>query len=117
DFMSSTSSFIFTIFDVNNEMSRNKTNENESIAILPKKNHKSAEDQKTFELKHGELEVPLSVQKTVYIPEFSTFYTPVIVSDAIYSKVLNIQQESILRDYTIYGFIIKNWPETTEVYM
>lgn len=39
------------------------TNENESIAILPKKNHKSAEDQKTFELKHGELEVPLSVQK------------------------------------------------------
>ncbi|KUF34578.1 MULTISPECIES: FtsX-like permease family protein [Bacillus] len=91
------------------------TNENESIAILPKKNHKSAEDQKTFELKHGELEVPLSVQKTVYIPEFSTFYTPVIVSDAIYSKVLNIQQESILRDYTIYGFIIKNWPETTEV--
>ncbi|MCT4573029.1 ABC transporter permease, partial [Bacillus thuringiensis] len=23
--------------------------------------------------------------------------------------------ESILRDYTIYGFIIKNWPETTEV--
>lgn len=37
------------------------TNETESIAILPKKNPISAEDQKTLELKHGELEVPLSV--------------------------------------------------------
>ncbi|MCU4768172.1 FtsX-like permease family protein [Bacillus toyonensis] len=91
------------------------TNETESIAILPKKNPTSAEDQKTLELKHGELEVPLSVQKTIYIPEFSEIDNPFIVSDAVYSKVLNIQEESILRDYTIYGFIIKNWPETTAV--
>ncbi|QWI63728.1 ABC transporter permease (plasmid) [Bacillus mycoides] len=91
------------------------TNENESIAILPKKNHTSAEDRKTFELKHGELEVPLSVQKTIYIPEFAKIDKPVIVSDAVYSKVLNIQQESVLRDYTIYGFIIKNWSETSEI--
>ncbi|WP_088004875.1 FtsX-like permease family protein [Bacillus mycoides] len=91
------------------------TNENESIAILPKKNHTSAEDRKTFELKHGELEVPLSVQKTIYIPEFAKIFKPVIVSDAVYSKVLNVQQESVLRDYTIYGFIIKNWSETSEI--
>lgn len=91
------------------------TNENESIAIRLKKNGNSAEDRKTFELMHGELEVPLSVQKTIYIPEFAAIETPVIVSDAVYSKVLNVQQESVLRDYTIYGFIIKNWPETTAV--
>ncbi|OJE52527.1 ABC transporter permease [Bacillus proteolyticus] len=91
------------------------TNENESIAILRKKNHTSAEDLKPFELRHGELEVPLSVQKTIYIPEFAAIEKPVIVSDAVYSKVLNIEQESVLRDYTIYGFIIKNWPETSAI--
>ncbi|WP_416809029.1 FtsX-like permease family protein [Bacillus thuringiensis] len=91
------------------------TNETESIAILPKKNHTSAEDQKTLELKHGELEVPLSVQKTIYIPEFAEIEKPFIVSDAVYSKVLNVQQESVLRDYTIYGFIIKNWSETSAI--
>ncbi|MCR6784231.1 FtsX-like permease family protein [Bacillus thuringiensis] len=91
------------------------TNETESIAILPKKNPTSAEDQKTLELKHGELEVPLSVQKTIYIPEFTEIDNPFIVSDAVYSKVLNVQQEGVLRDYTIYGFIIKNWPETSAI--
>jgi len=91
------------------------TNETESIAILPKKNPTSAEDQKTLELKHGELEVPFSVQKTIYIPEFAEIDNPFIVSDAVYSKVLNVQQEGVLRDYTIYGFIIKNWPETSAI--
>ncbi|HDR7892430.1 ABC transporter permease [Bacillus sp. FSL M7-1020] len=91
------------------------TNETESIAILPKKNPTSAEDQKTLELKHGELEVPLSVQKTIYIPEFAEIDNPFIVSDAVYSKVLNVQQEGVLRDYTIYGFVIKNWPETSVI--
>ncbi|PES73182.1 ABC transporter permease [Bacillus cereus] len=91
------------------------TNETESIAILPKKNPTSAEDQKTLELKHGELEVPLSVQKTIYIPEFAEIDNPFIVSDTVYSKVLNVQQEGVLRDYTIYGFIIKNWPETSSI--
>ncbi|PGL55500.1 FtsX-like permease family protein [Bacillus cereus] len=91
------------------------TNETESIAILPKKNPTSAEDQKTLELKHGELEVPLSVQKTIYIPEFAEIDKPFIVSDAVYNKVLNVQQESVLRDCTIYGFIVKNWSETSEV--
>ncbi|PFS28730.1 ABC transporter permease [Bacillus thuringiensis] len=91
------------------------TNETESIAILPKKNPTSAEDQKTLELKHGELEVPLSVQKTIYIPEFAEIDNPFIVSDVVYSKVLNVQQEGVLRDYTIYGFIIKNWPETSAI--
>ncbi|QWU45203.1 FtsX-like permease family protein [Bacillus sp. NP247] len=91
------------------------TNETESIAILPKKNYTSAEDRKTLELKHGELEVPLSVQKTIYIPEFAEIEKPFIVSDAVYSKVLNIQHEGVLRDYTIYGFIIKKWPETSAI--
>ncbi|MDY8163955.1 ABC transporter permease [Bacillus thuringiensis] len=91
------------------------TNETESIAILPKKNSTSAEDQKTLELKHGELEVPLSVQKTIYIPEFAEIDKPFIVSDAVYSKVLNVQQEGVLRDYIIYGFIIKNWSETSAI--
>ncbi|PEC60656.1 FtsX-like permease family protein [Bacillus wiedmannii] len=91
------------------------TNENESIAIRLKKNEKSTEDLKNFEIKHGELEVPLSVQKTIYIPEFAKIDNPVIVSDAVYSKVLNVQQESVLRDYTIYGFIVKNWSETSAV--
>lgn len=90
------------------------TNKNESIVIRLEKNHKSAEDLKPFELRHGELEVPLSVQKTVYIPELSSaFGKPVIVSDAVYKKVLNVQQEGALRDYTIYGFIVKNWYKTT----
>ncbi len=89
------------------------TNENESIAILPKKNQTSAEDRKTFELK--EVEVPISVQKTIYIPEFAEIDNPFIVSDAVYSKVLSVQQEGVLRDYTIYGFIIKNWPETSAI--
>ncbi|EOO11942.1 FtsX-like permease family protein [Bacillus cereus] len=91
------------------------TNENDSIGIRLNKNEKSAEDQKTLELKHGELEVPLSVQKTIYIPEFAEIDNPFIVSDAVYSKVLNVQQEGVLRDYTIYGFIIKNWPETSAI--
>ncbi|MED2874513.1 ABC transporter permease [Bacillus thuringiensis] len=91
------------------------TNENESIAIGLKKNEKSTEDLKNFEIKHGELEVPLSVQKTIYIPEFAKIDKPVIVSDAVYSKVLNVQQESVLRNYTIYGFIVKNWSETSGV--
>lgn len=92
------------------------TNENESIVIRSEKNHKYAEDLEPFELRHGELEVPLAVQKTVYIPEFTgAFVKPVIVSDAVYSKVLNIQEESILRDYTIYGFIVKNWSETSGI--
>jgi putative ABC transport system permease protein len=91
------------------------TNENESIAIRLNKNEKSPEDLKNVEIKHGELEVPLSVQKTIYITEFAKIDKPLIVSDAVYSKVLNVQQESVLRDYTIYGFIVKNWSETSAV--
>ncbi|MEH7026863.1 ABC transporter permease [Bacillus wiedmannii] len=91
------------------------TSENDSIAIRLNKNEKSAEDIKTFEIKHGELEAPLSVQKTIYIPELSLIENPVIVSDAVYNKVQNIQQENVLRDYTIYGFIVKNWSETNAV--
>ncbi|HDR8142011.1 FtsX-like permease family protein [Bacillus thuringiensis] len=91
------------------------TNENESIAITLHKDPESEEYQKTLQLKHGELEVPLSVQKAIYIPELATIYKPVIVSDAVYSKVLNIEQEGVLRGYTIYGFIIKNWPETSAI--
>ncbi|PGW64717.1 ABC transporter permease [Bacillus cereus] len=91
------------------------TNENDSIAIRLNKNEKSAEDIKTFEIIHGEIEVPLSVQKTIYIPELSLIEKPIIVSDDVYNKVKNAQQENVLRDYTIYGFIVKNWSETNEV--
>ncbi|MDR2994994.1 MAG: ABC transporter permease, partial [Bacillus cereus] len=90
-------------------------NENDSIDIRLNKNENSAEELKSFEIKHGELEVPLSVQKTIYIPEFAEIDKPFIVSDAVYSKVLNVQHEGVLRDYTIYGFIIKNWPETSAI--
>ncbi|WP_377867454.1 FtsX-like permease family protein [Bacillus sp. R86525] len=91
------------------------TNENDSIAIRLNKNEKSAEDIKTFEIIHGQIEVQLSVQKTIYIPELSLIEKPVIVSDAVYNKVQNAQQENVLRDYTIYGFIVKNWSETNAV--
>ncbi|PEW79767.1 ABC transporter permease [Bacillus cereus] len=91
------------------------TNENDSIAIRLNKNEKSAEDIKTFKIIHGEIEVPLSVQKTIYIPELSLIEKPVIVSDDVYNKVKNAQQENVLRDYTIYGFIVGNWSETNEV--
>lgn len=91
------------------------TNENDSIAIRQNKNEKSAEDIKAFEIIHGEIEVPLSVQKTIYIPELSLIEKPIIVSDDVYNKVKNAQQENVLRDYTIYGFIVKNWSETNEV--
>ncbi|MFE6138603.1 FtsX-like permease family protein [Bacillus sp. NPDC057893] len=91
------------------------TNENDSIGIRLNKNEKSAEELKTFEIKHGELEVPLSVQKTVYVPELAMIESPVIVSDAVYNKVLNVQQEGVLRDYTIYGFIVENWSETSAI--
>ncbi|MED0952842.1 ABC transporter permease [Bacillus mobilis] len=90
-------------------------NENDSIGIRLNKNEKSAEELKTFEIKHGELEVPLSVQKTIYIPEFAEIDKPFIVSDAVYNKVQNAQQENVLRDYTIYGFIVENWSETNAV--
>ncbi|KZD47191.1 ABC transporter permease (plasmid) [Bacillus mycoides] len=92
------------------------TNENESIRIISKKNQNTAENLNPFEIKYDELEVSLSVQKAILIPELTnTLEKPYIISDAVYSKFLNIQEESMLRDYTIYGFIIKNWPETTEV--
>ncbi|MGQ8826815.1 ABC transporter permease [Bacillus sp. NA_146.1] len=91
------------------------TNENDSIAIRLNKNEKSAEDIKTFKIIHGEIEVPLSVQKTIYIPELSLIEKPVIVSDDVYNKVKNAQQENVLRDYAIYGFIVENWSETNEV--
>lgn len=90
-------------------------NENDSIGIRLNKNEKSAEELKTFEIKHGELEVPLSVQKTIYIPEFAEIDKPFIVSDAVYNKVLIVQEEGVLRDYTIYGFIVKNWSETSAI--
>ncbi|HDR7915916.1 TPA: ABC transporter permease [Bacillus wiedmannii] len=91
------------------------TNENDSIAVRLNKNEKSAEDIKTFEIIHGQIEVPLSVQKTIYIPELSLIEKPVIVSDAVYNKVQNAQQENVLRDYSIYGFIVENWSETNAV--
>ncbi|MED3540683.1 ABC transporter permease [Bacillus toyonensis] len=92
------------------------TNENESIRIISKKNQNTAENLNPFELKHDELEVSLSVQKAILIPELTnTLEKPYIISDAVYSKFPNIQEESVIRDYTIYGFIIKNWPETTAV--
>ncbi|PFF16897.1 ABC transporter permease, partial [Bacillus anthracis] len=47
------------------------TNENDSIAIRLNKKEKSTEHLKFFEINHGELEIPLSVQKTVYIPELA----------------------------------------------
>ncbi|WP_259417864.1 FtsX-like permease family protein [Bacillus toyonensis] len=90
-------------------------NENDSIDIRLNKNENSAEELKSFEIKHGELEVPLTVQKTIYIPEFAEIDKPFIVSDAVYNKVLNVQQEGVLRDYTIYGFIVKNWSETSAI--
>lgn len=94
------------------------TNENESIVILPMKKHKSVEDLKPYVLRHGELEVPVTVQKTLTVPELKEMLTKtVIISDAIYNEVLNIKtvDVGISQDYTIYGFIIKNWPETTAV--
>ncbi|MDA2385098.1 ABC transporter permease [Bacillus cereus] len=92
------------------------TYENESIIIISQKNQKTVENLNPFQLKYGELEVSLSVQKAVLIPELTNkLENPYIVSDAVYSKFLNIQEESMLRDYTIYGFIIENWPETTAV--
>ncbi|MED3541224.1 ABC transporter permease [Bacillus toyonensis] len=91
------------------------TNENESIAIRLNKNVNSAEDLTDFVIKHGDLEVPLSVKKSVYIPELAMVESPVIVSDAVYNKVLNVQEEGVLRDYTIYGFIVKDWSETSAI--
>ncbi|MGH0601296.1 FtsX-like permease family protein [Bacillus mycoides] len=92
------------------------TNENESIIIISKKNQNTTKNLKPFKLIHGEREVSLSVHKAILIPELTnTFEKPYIISDAVYSKLLNIQEDNILRDYTIYGFIIKNWPETTAV--
>ncbi|MED0993303.1 ABC transporter permease [Bacillus nitratireducens] len=92
------------------------TNENESIRIISKKNQNTAENLNPFELKNRELEVSLSVQKAILIPELTnTFEKPYIISDAVYSKFSNIQEESMLRDYTIYGFIVKNWSETSAI--
>ncbi|PDY42735.1 ABC transporter permease [Bacillus wiedmannii] len=91
------------------------TNENDSIAIRLNKNEKSAEDLKDFVIKHGNLEVLLSVKKSIYIPELAMVESPVIISDAVYNKVLIVQEEGVLRDYTIYGFIVKNWSETSAI--
>ncbi|MDC7975325.1 MULTISPECIES: FtsX-like permease family protein [Bacillus] len=91
------------------------TNENDSIAIRLNKNENSAEDLTDFVIKHGDLEVSLSVKKSVYIPELAMVGSPVIVSDAVYNKVLNVQEEGVLRDYTIYGFIVKDWSETSSI--
>ncbi|PEQ96523.1 ABC transporter permease [Bacillus cereus] len=91
------------------------TNENDSIAIRLNKKEKSTEHLKFFEINHGELEIPLSVQKTVYIPELAMIDNPVIVSDAVYNKVIQVQEEGVLRDYTIYGFIVKDWSETSAI--
>ncbi|PFO70276.1 ABC transporter permease [Bacillus cereus] len=91
------------------------TNENDSIAIRLNKNENSAEDLTDFAIKHGDLEVSLSVKKSVYIPELAMVGSPVIVSDAVYNKVLNVQEEGVLRDYTIYGFIVKDWSETSAI--
>ncbi|WP_257143133.1 hypothetical protein [Bacillus toyonensis] len=90
-------------------------NENDSIAIRLNKNENSAEDLMDFVIKHGDLEVSLSVKKSVYIPELAMAGIPVIVSDAVYNKVLNVQEEGVLRDYTIYGFIVKDWSETSAI--
>lgn len=91
------------------------TNENDSIAIRLNKNENSAEDLTDFVIKHGDLEVSLSVKKSVYIPELAMVGSPVIVSDAVYNKALNVQEEGVLRDYTIYGFIVKDWSETSSI--
>ncbi|KAB2451780.1 ABC transporter permease [Bacillus sp. CH126_4D] len=91
------------------------TNENDSIAIRLNKNENSAEDLTDFVIKHGDLEVSLSVKKSVYIPELAMVGSSVIVSDAVYNKVLNVQEEGVLRDYTIYGFIVKDWSETSSI--
>ncbi|MFE6014994.1 FtsX-like permease family protein, partial [Bacillus thuringiensis] len=80
------------------------TNENESIRIISKKNQNTVVYLKPFELKYSELEESLFVQKAILIPELAnTFEKPYIISDAVYNKMLNNQQEGPLRDYTIYG--------------
>ncbi|MFB6588349.1 FtsX-like permease family protein [Bacillus thuringiensis] len=92
------------------------TNENESIRIISKKNQNTVVYLKPFELKYSELEESLFVQKAILIPELAnTFEKPYIISDAVYNKMLNNQQEGPLRDYTIYGFIVKNWSETSGI--
>ncbi|PFX63543.1 ABC transporter permease [Bacillus wiedmannii] len=92
------------------------TNENESIRIISKKNQNTVVNLKPFELKYSELEESLFVQKAILIPELAnTFEKPYIISDAVYNKMLNNQQEGPLRDYTIYGFIVKNWSETSAI--
>lgn len=92
------------------------TNENESIRIISKKNQNTVVNLKPFELKYSELEESLFVQKAILIPELANiFEKPYIISDAVYNKMLNNQQEGPLRDYTIYGFIVKNWSETSAI--
>ncbi|PFE16851.1 FtsX-like permease family protein [Bacillus cereus] len=92
------------------------TNENESIRIISKKNQNTVVYLKPFELKYSELEESLFVQKAILIPELANaFEKPYIISDAVYNKMLNNQQEGPLRDYTIYGFIVKNWSETSVI--
>ncbi|MDR4138638.1 ABC transporter permease [Bacillus thuringiensis] len=92
------------------------TNENESIRIISKKTQNTVVNLKPFELKYSEREESLFVQKAILIPELAnTFEKPYIISDAVYNKMLNNQQEGPLRDYTIYGFIVKNWSETSAI--
>lgn len=92
------------------------TNGNESIRIISKKNQNTVVNLKPFELKYSELEESLFVQKAILIPELANiFEKPYIISDAVYNKMLNNQQEGPLRDYTIYGFIVKNWSETSAI--
>ncbi|MDA1635545.1 FtsX-like permease family protein [Bacillus cereus] len=92
------------------------TNENESIRIISKKNQNTVVYLKPFELKYSELEESFFVQKAILIPELANaFEKPYIISDAVYNKMLNNQQEGPLRDYTIYGFIVKNWSETSAI--
>ncbi|MFJ8525238.1 FtsX-like permease family protein [Bacillus cereus] len=92
------------------------TNENESIRIISKKNQNTVVYLKPFELKYSELEESFFVQKAILIPELANaFEKPYIISDAVYNKMLNNQLEGPLRDYTIYGFIVKNWSETSAI--
>ncbi|KEK23055.1 FtsX-like permease family protein [Bacillus gaemokensis] len=95
-------------------------NENESLVIPRKKVKSKNNTSKIIRLEHGDLKISLPVQKNLLIPELQDKYGEiVVVSDAVYNKVLQVQTEvdrvGALSEYTLYGFIIKNWTETTDV--
>ncbi|MEE3949808.1 FtsX-like permease family protein [Bacillus wiedmannii] len=89
--------------------------ENDSFVIPSRKVTKTKSNQNNYRLSHRNIKIDMHVNKTLTPKELQdTSITTVIIPDAVYNQMI-VDPESQYGQFTINGFVVKDWEKTKKV--